>query len=353
MSDRDESISRRPARPLTAPFRGPSAPRALTPPSAPAGRRGILPPFAVPPRVPVRPSIAEERPEALATETGLIERAGEEVRPAHPDREPALPGRLPQGVGLDQQPAAPDGLAWVDSREAEGESTGEVAESGPGLVHSGNDPRSDPPFVTTSAPGDLQALEAGGQASKAPPASPSAAAGTAQEGAGSADGDVNVLPDVSNAIPYSTTAYDVMAEEVPEMPAEPRSPSAQAWPEQLWALDSAGPSGAAHGTGGQSVDPFGEWQAVEGGGEATHATGQSDSRWYGQPLDSGPAAPQNPQSPGSAPGATAGTTPVAEALEHLASRIRSGELTVPGYEPGMSDAAALTAALAAVLGVRR
>jgi len=137
------------------------------------------------------------------------------------------------------------------------------------------------------------------------------------------------------------------------MPAERRSPSAQAWPEEIWALHSADPSVAGRGASVQSVDPFGEWGAVEGGGEETAAEGQSGSPRHEQAPDSGAAAARDLPPLSSGPGTTAGTTPVAEALELLASRIRSGELTVPGYEPGMSDAAALTAALAAVLGVRR
>lgn len=43
----------------------------------------------------------------------------------------------------------------------------------------------------------------------------------------------------------------------------------------------------------------------------------------------------------------------ARALETLASRVRGGELVLPGYSPEMGDAAALAAALAALLGSRR
>ena len=42
----------------------------------------------------------------------------------------------------------------------------------------------------------------------------------------------------------------------------------------------------------------------------------------------------------------------AEALEMLARRVRSGELTVPEFDGRMGESAALVAALAAVLGVR-
>ena len=41
------------------------------------------------------------------------------------------------------------------------------------------------------------------------------------------------------------------------------------------------------------------------------------------------------------------------ALESLARRVRDGEISIPGYTPDMGDAAALAAALAALLSVRR
>ncbi len=43
----------------------------------------------------------------------------------------------------------------------------------------------------------------------------------------------------------------------------------------------------------------------------------------------------------------------AKALEMLARRVRDGEISLAGYEPRLGDAAALAAALAALLGVRR
>lgn len=43
----------------------------------------------------------------------------------------------------------------------------------------------------------------------------------------------------------------------------------------------------------------------------------------------------------------------AKALELLARRVRDGEISLAGYEPRLGDAAALAAALAALLGVRR
>ena len=43
----------------------------------------------------------------------------------------------------------------------------------------------------------------------------------------------------------------------------------------------------------------------------------------------------------------------ARALEVLARRVRDGEVSLKGYEPRLGDAAALAAALAALLGVRR
>ena len=43
----------------------------------------------------------------------------------------------------------------------------------------------------------------------------------------------------------------------------------------------------------------------------------------------------------------------ARALETLAQRVRVGEITLPGYDPRLGDAAALATALAALLGARR
>jgi hypothetical protein len=43
----------------------------------------------------------------------------------------------------------------------------------------------------------------------------------------------------------------------------------------------------------------------------------------------------------------------ARALELLAQRVRVGEITLPGYDPRLDDAAALATALAALLGARR
>lgn len=48
-----------------------------------------------------------------------------------------------------------------------------------------------------------------------------------------------------------------------------------------------------------------------------------------------------------------GSEAAARALELLARRVRDGEISLAGYEPRLGDAAALAAALAALLGVRR
>ena len=47
------------------------------------------------------------------------------------------------------------------------------------------------------------------------------------------------------------------------------------------------------------------------------------------------------------------TEATASALESLAHRVRSGDIVMPGFAPDMGDAAALAAALAALLSVRR
>lgn len=48
-----------------------------------------------------------------------------------------------------------------------------------------------------------------------------------------------------------------------------------------------------------------------------------------------------------------GSEAAARALEVLAKRVRDGEISLAGYDPRLGDAAALAAALAALLGVRR
>ena len=50
---------------------------------------------------------------------------------------------------------------------------------------------------------------------------------------------------------------------------------------------------------------------------------------------------------------TGGAEAAASVLESLARRVRDGELTLSGYSPDMGEPAALAAALAALLGVRR
>lgn len=59
------------------------------------------------------------------------------------------------------------------------------------------------------------------------------------------------------------------------------------------------------------------------------------------------------QDPAREPDVPQGSEAAAAALETLARRIRDGELPIPGYAPGMGDAAALAAALASLLGLRR
>jgi hypothetical protein len=236
----------------------------------------------------------------------------------------------------------------VEGQQAAQESGGDLPSGDPVADR----PTNYTPSISPIAPDEIESLEAAGDHSDPPSAFPSDA-GTAREGASTGSGELNVLRESSNATSYSATAYDVTTERVPEMQRGQQSPSAQAWPEEIWALGSAEPSVAERGADRTSVDPFGEWEAVDGTGEEASATSQSEIPWYGQLPDSGPTDPRDPQPVQGAVNGSAGPTPVAEALELLASRIRSGELTVPGYEPGMSDAAALTAALAAVLGVRR
>ena len=94
--------------------------------------------------------------------------------------------------------------------------------------------------------------------------------------------------------------------------------------------------------------------------EEPQLTGQAE-HWEGEET---PVAPDAAVYAGDdvfdwASSATSSVHPVdpaeglAEALEMLAQRLRRGELQAPLYRQGMSDAAALTAALASVLGIRR
>jgi hypothetical protein len=86
------------------------------------------------------------------------------------------------------------------------------------------------------------------------------------------------------------------------------------------------------------------------------------------PLPSPLASPTPPSSPRRTPIGSAPIEPwadrarragdesseaAARALELLARRVRDGEISLAGYEPRLGDAAALAAALAALLGVRR
>jgi hypothetical protein len=121
--------------------------------------------------------------------------------------------------------------------------------------------------------------------------------------------------------PNATSEYETSAsDETPPVVDDPRagrrySPSAASWPEDVW---SDAPLQAV-GRGGETRS-----------GEPTPAVATSKDT---------SSAPQ--------------AHPLADALEGLARRIRSGELPVAGYQAGMGDAAALTAVLSAVMGLRK
>ena len=350
MPDRDESNPRRPARPLTAPFRGPSAPRALTPPSSVVGRRAMVPPFAVPPGTATRPPVTEERAESPSIEqrppepakTVAFDYGAEEARPGlAPPGHPTLvapPEQLP--VESDQEASA---LARTPTPE---DPTGSSPQGELGVAHSVNDADlgrkwpsagSQPPMETDDRSQPLEVFRS--------------LAAEPYEGSPEGDPGVATSHEQTGGVAYDTMPYPAAAELTPDLAASQPSPSAQAWPEELWAYDSGDSTSTGTPARGPAADPFGEWAGV-GAGEDPLAGGAQGRPRQDLSDESGSVAPHEVSAFGSASEA-AGTTPVAEALELLAARIRSGELTVPGYEPGMSDAAALTAALAAVLGVRR
>ncbi|MEO7520708.1 MAG: hypothetical protein ABIW79_02715 [Gemmatimonas sp.] len=72
-----------------------------------------------------------------------------------------------------------------------------------------------------------------------------------------------------------------------------------------------------------------------------------------RPSSANLASRDTPSPETSEQGSFAHTESAARALESLAHRVRSGELHLAGYVPELGDAAALAAALAALLGIRR
>lgn len=121
--------------------------------------------------------------------------------------------------------------------------------------------------------------------------------------------------------PNATSEYETATSVVdPPVEDDPRaarrySPSAASWPEDVWS------DAAVHAAG----------RAGEGG-EPDHTPGAAAR------MSTAGAQPSHP---------------LADTLEALARRIRSGELPVAGYQAGMGDAAALTAVLSAVMGLRK
>jgi len=195
-------------------------------------------------------------------------------------------------------------------------------------------------------------------------------------------------PSVSYAYPSELGALDEQSATASS------SPAAEAWPEDIWEAGGVASSAIRQGQHSPVQDRGDDnFSWGQPGTDRDASTGTDDSviadpdRWSAvipgsyasndadpaAASDSVPVREEEPlagvagrgqgvldmwQPPEGAPALMAGDQQergmsAAQALEELAAKIRSGELAVPGYEPGMSDAAALTAALAAVLGIRR
>jgi hypothetical protein len=90
-------------------------------------------------------------------------------------------------------------------------------------------------------------------------------------------------------------------------------------------------------TGWQDFD----WNATAALGEASHPDASDD--WSRTDWESAPPQREQRETPAQA---------IASALDHIAQRIRNGELLVPPSEL-VADPAAIAATLAALLGVRR
>lgn len=354
MPDRTDDAPRRPARPLSRPFRTP-----LTGEAVPAVRAPETPrrPVSGPLRAPFVPTPA--RTVAMRPEV------------------PAVAPLMPDALQSDRSPsggfpaAAEQGSAEVSGpiggRSAGGEQTDiiaaehvsvETVAAETTLEHSA--------ALATSFDEWLR--------STAAEAAPDAAVGESAASAAEATREV----DLATAYPIDTS--DAASDEIPADAAEARSPSAEAWPEDVWhqeetasdadtselwraggpELESAfGSAGAATEARSESY-PDPSMQSTPPAAEPTETAPATDvtaldaarlSRALG--VVNTPGAEAEWSRLTAAAGTGTPPMPLAEALELLASRIRSGSLEVSGYEPGMSDAAALTAALAAVLGVKR
>jgi hypothetical protein len=354
MPDRTDDAPRRPPRPLSRPFRTP-----LTGEVVPAARAPETPrrPVSGPLRAPFVPTPAR----AAAT------------RPEVPAVPPVMPEALENdrasagGSAAEVEQRGREVHAPIAGRVADGEPTDVIAtEHTSAEATAAETTLEHSAALATTFDEWLRSTSAEAPPNEAVEESPAVAAETTQE------------VDLATAAPIATSG--AATQEIPEATAEGRSPSAEAWPEDVWHEDetasdaeggdlwrAGGPElDSAFGSGGVGAQPRPEShpdasrQSTPSVLEPTEAAPAADVT----PLDAAglsraleavnsPSAEAEWSRLTAAAGTGTPPMPLAEALELLASRIRSGSLEVSGYEPGMSDAAALTAALAAVLGVKR
>ena len=354
MPDRTDDAPRRPVRPLSRPFRTP-----LTGEVVPAVRAPETPrrPVSGPLRAPFVPTPARTvatRPEVPAVAPGMPEALQSDHSPS---------GGFPTGV----ERGSAEVSAPSAGRAAGGEPTDAMpAEHLPVEASAAETTLEHSAALATSFDEWLRST-AGESAPDASVAEPAAVAA-----------EVTQEVDLATASPIDTSG--AAPQEIPEEAAEAKSPSAEAWPEDVWHAEETASDADASDlwrAGGPELESaFGSaGAAAEPRPESYPDASLPSTTPSLEPTERAPAAAvtaldaaglsralgavntPSAEAEWSRLTAAAGTgtppMPLAEALELLASRIRSGSLEVSGYEPGMSDAAALTAALAAVLGVKR
>jgi hypothetical protein len=377
MPDRSDDATRRPVRPFSRPFRTPAAGTAGPAPSSPeTARRSVGAPF----RTPFVPTPAPLTAVASVVADAVVAPAA--IDPARElgraEAADALEGAIAAGA------VSPAELAADASAASWDESEGGVA-----AAREGDTAAADP--ADQSAP-----VEASSDAERSGSAVAEGAEQhhavtllnrPADEAASAVAGDD---PQTAGEPAITSSWLDEFsaATSTPESETPPaRSPSAEAWPEDAWRDVDDGEEEVKSGDLWRAAGP--DLRSAFGGVGAPDSVKDESSFYFPPSVGSAPEEPEAVQrgdparrvgdaegghrdgltpelramnTPETAAawsrlttGSEGGTPPMplAEALELLASRIRSGALEASGYEPGMGDAAALTAALAAVLGVKR
>lgn len=364
MSEQNDDRSGRPARPAIPPFRGPGAtPRGPLTPVTPPGVRATRPPFA-PPAAPRRPAAADSgmpgAPDA-GTASGPAARSG---TPPSLDRLPPIPTHPAQSP-TDRE--SPDALA--PSADVFGDVAHPFARARGADDHSIDTERD---VLEDASDWDLPSATDGRSA--APMAE------TAEIRA-----DTPSAGDRSESVLSAYLAEeDVGAEQLAPMSPEDTARSEFAVPDhasELMVPDA--PAHRSHPTPDRVFTAHGlddaalietdthpvpavEAEVARAGGG--HANVYSDgtfaadtaASWddtFAVSRASPPAAPQDAserETLAAGQGeAVRGALDVADALERVAQRIRTGELPIAGDAAGATEPAALAAALAALLGVRR